>query len=55
MRLLGLPSVCKAHAILQSMNLAEVVSSFSTIIGNLLYASLKAIFKVYKPLYIKVL
>ncbi|KAK4566997.1 hypothetical protein RGQ29_003017 [Quercus rubra] len=34
MRLLGLPSVCKAHAILQSMNLAEVVSSFSTIIGK---------------------
>ncbi|KAL4632588.1 hypothetical protein ACB092_04G062500 [Castanea dentata] len=34
MRLLGLPSVCKAHAILQSMNLAEVISSFSTIIGK---------------------
>ncbi|KAK9997057.1 hypothetical protein SO802_021743 [Lithocarpus litseifolius] len=34
MRFLGLPSVCKAHAILQSMNLAEVISSFSTIIGK---------------------
>ncbi|XP_030940998.1 nuclear intron maturase 4, mitochondrial [Quercus lobata] len=34
MRLLGLPSVCKAHAILQSMNVAEVISSFSTIIGK---------------------
>jgi hypothetical protein len=54
MRLLGLSSVCKANllkgAILQSVNLTQVISSFSTNIGKLLYASLTAIFKAYKTI-----